>query len=271
MAFDSGATFTVLQPRVPSTSVSAPHARVPSARRPPAGEQPSLASATGLCLSGGGFRAMLFHAGALWRLNEAGLPPSPGSRLERLGRVDHGRGAGSGVAGTRLLRRRRGSQPARAGDRSAAAVRVAHRRRSGGAPRAAAAGRDDKREADPQLPAAVRPGDARGPSRAAGLRVRRDQPPVRRPVAILAARGGRLARRQPRDTRHRSGVRGGVLLRLPAGALAGPDQASPPAHSSTAGTRKSTHPPSPPASCSPTAACTTTSASKPCGRPVARS
>lgn len=27
----------------------------------------------GLCLSGGGYRAMLFHAGALWRLNEAGL------------------------------------------------------------------------------------------------------------------------------------------------------------------------------------------------------
>ena len=25
-----------------------------------------------LCLSGGGFRAMLFHLGALWRLNEAG-------------------------------------------------------------------------------------------------------------------------------------------------------------------------------------------------------
>jgi NTE family protein len=31
---------------------------------------------TGLCLSGGGFRAMLFHAGALWRLNEAGLLPT---------------------------------------------------------------------------------------------------------------------------------------------------------------------------------------------------
>ena len=27
----------------------------------------------GLCLSGGGYRAMLFHAGAVWRLNEAGL------------------------------------------------------------------------------------------------------------------------------------------------------------------------------------------------------
>src|ERR1700722_5845636 len=26
-----------------------------------------------LCLSGGGYRAMLFHAGAIWRLNELGL------------------------------------------------------------------------------------------------------------------------------------------------------------------------------------------------------
>ena len=28
-----------------------------------------------LCLSGGGYRAMLFHAGVLWRLNEAGMLP----------------------------------------------------------------------------------------------------------------------------------------------------------------------------------------------------
>lgn len=34
--------------------------------------QPSL-EGHGLCLSGGGFRAMLYHAGALWRLNEMGL------------------------------------------------------------------------------------------------------------------------------------------------------------------------------------------------------
>src|ERR1700760_2724060 len=29
-----------------------------------------------LCLSGGGYRAMLFHVGSLWRLNEAGLLPA---------------------------------------------------------------------------------------------------------------------------------------------------------------------------------------------------
>lgn len=36
--------------------------------------------ATGLCLSGGGYRAMLFHVGALWRLNELGY-------LKQLSRV----------------------------------------------------------------------------------------------------------------------------------------------------------------------------------------
>src|SRR5690348_11208700 len=30
-------------------------------------------SGTALCLSGGGYRAMLYHLGALWRLNELGL------------------------------------------------------------------------------------------------------------------------------------------------------------------------------------------------------
>ena len=32
-----------------------------------------LADGIALCLSGGGYRAMLFHAGAIWRLNELGL------------------------------------------------------------------------------------------------------------------------------------------------------------------------------------------------------
>src|SRR5208282_640505 len=34
---------------------------------------PLLEPGTALCLSGGGYRAMLFHLGSLWRLNEAGL------------------------------------------------------------------------------------------------------------------------------------------------------------------------------------------------------
>ncbi len=40
----------------------------------------------GLCLSGGGYRAMLFHVGALWRLNELGYLP----RLARIASVSGG-------------------------------------------------------------------------------------------------------------------------------------------------------------------------------------
>src|SRR5712691_1812890 len=46
------------------------------------GPQPGIA----LCLSGGGYRAMIFHVGALWRLNEAGLLP----RLDRISSVSGG-------------------------------------------------------------------------------------------------------------------------------------------------------------------------------------
>lgn len=36
-------------------------------------ESPKLEAGTALCLSGGGYRAMFFHAGCLWRLNEVGI------------------------------------------------------------------------------------------------------------------------------------------------------------------------------------------------------
>jgi NTE family protein len=39
-----------------------------------------------LCLSGGGFRAMLFHTGVLWRLNECGILP----KLKRISSVSGG-------------------------------------------------------------------------------------------------------------------------------------------------------------------------------------
>src|SRR5215207_10786593 len=39
-----------------------------------------------LCLSGGGYRAMLFHAGVLWRLNQIGLLP----KLNRISSVSGG-------------------------------------------------------------------------------------------------------------------------------------------------------------------------------------
>jgi NTE family protein len=50
----------------------------------------------GLCLSGGGYRAMLFHLGTLWRLNDGGL-------LRRLDRISSVSG-GSITAATRGLR-----------------------------------------------------------------------------------------------------------------------------------------------------------------------
>src|SRR5262245_55765452 len=39
-----------------------------------------------LCLSGGGFRAMLFHLGSIWRLNECGLL----TRIQRVSSVSGG-------------------------------------------------------------------------------------------------------------------------------------------------------------------------------------
>ena len=43
----------------------------------------------GLCLSGGGYRAMVFHAGVLWRLYETGLSRTSKSNLERFRRIDY--------------------------------------------------------------------------------------------------------------------------------------------------------------------------------------
>ena len=63
------------------TAQSNVKAGLPGPRRPRR-PHPSTISATGrdyqdgvavICLSGGGYRAMVFHLGALWRLNEAGL------------------------------------------------------------------------------------------------------------------------------------------------------------------------------------------------------
>ena len=46
-----------------------------------------------LCLSGGGYRAMVFHVGALWRLYEAEPPPRTQAHLQCFGRLDHRRRA----------------------------------------------------------------------------------------------------------------------------------------------------------------------------------
>lgn len=54
------------------------------------------ARGTALCMSGGGYRAMLFHLGALWRLNECGYLP----KLDRISSVSGG-SITAGVLGTR--------------------------------------------------------------------------------------------------------------------------------------------------------------------------
>ena len=55
-------------------------------RRLPGEDKSEPTTGTALCLSGGGYRAMLFHVGVLWRLNEAGWLP----RLDRVSSVSGG-------------------------------------------------------------------------------------------------------------------------------------------------------------------------------------
>ncbi len=58
----------------------------PAAESTEAGRKPRPSPGIALCLSGGGYRAMLFHVGALWRLNEAGYL----QKLERVSSVSGG-------------------------------------------------------------------------------------------------------------------------------------------------------------------------------------
>ncbi len=51
-----------------------------------AGEPEKLEEGIALCLSGGGYRAMLFHVGAIWRLNELRYLP----KLDRISSVSGG-------------------------------------------------------------------------------------------------------------------------------------------------------------------------------------
>ena len=53
---------------------------------PPDRAEPEPATGTALCLSGGGYRAMLFHVGVLWRLNELGALAT----LDRISSVSGG-------------------------------------------------------------------------------------------------------------------------------------------------------------------------------------
>jgi NTE family protein len=63
-----------------------PQAGIPEIRRPPISEEDGPVPGVGLCLSGGGYRAMLFHLGSLWRLNQAGYLP----KIDRISSVSGG-------------------------------------------------------------------------------------------------------------------------------------------------------------------------------------
>ena len=75
-----------------------PHVKTASARKrdrsspvrwiPADEERGKPESGLGLCLSGRRYRAMLFHPGALWRLNELGYLKQLDARLQRLRRLD---------------------------------------------------------------------------------------------------------------------------------------------------------------------------------------
>src|ERR1043166_3361804 len=60
----------------------APTQTIPADSEDAKGPQPGVA----LCLSGGGYRAMVFHIGVLWRLYEAGLL----GKIERISSVSGG-------------------------------------------------------------------------------------------------------------------------------------------------------------------------------------
>jgi NTE family protein len=79
-------------PDVPAASPVSAEASAGAPQEPRGGPEAGVA----LCLSGGGYRAMLFHAGALWRLNELGW-------LAKLARVSSVSG-GSITAGALALR-----------------------------------------------------------------------------------------------------------------------------------------------------------------------
>jgi NTE family protein len=76
-------------PSPPSDGIAPaePTGPVEAASSPVLGDEPAkLEPGVALCLSGGGYRAMLFHVGAIWRLNELGYLPN----LNRISSVSGG-------------------------------------------------------------------------------------------------------------------------------------------------------------------------------------
>ncbi|MBD8601360.1 patatin-like phospholipase family protein [Pseudomonas sp. CFBP 8771] len=88
MAVDGDATFDIITDHADVGEAAATHVEplsVEMTGQPESVSRPLLPG-MGLCLSGGGYRAMLFHVGSLWRLYEAGLLFS----VERISSVSGG-------------------------------------------------------------------------------------------------------------------------------------------------------------------------------------
>lgn len=70
----------------PLSEPSEVHAASDPVRHLPSDAEAAPTAGKALCLSGGGYRAMMFHVGVFWRLNEAGLLPE----LDRVSSVSGG-------------------------------------------------------------------------------------------------------------------------------------------------------------------------------------
>ena len=170
------------------------------------GEDGRVEEGMALCLSGGGYRAMLFHVGALWRLNELGYLP----KLDRVSSVSGG-SITAATLGRHWPAARFDDDWRRAGVPATQVVRpcAARRRRRSTPARSSAGssrpGRIDRRQGRRRLPQApVRRRHAAGASGPPALRHQRDQHADGQPVAVLEALHGRLPdRRVPEPARRR--------------------------------------------------------------------
>jgi Patatin-like phospholipase len=174
------------------------------------------AARVALCLSGGGFRAMLFHVGALWRLNELGWL----KKLERVSSVS----GGSITAGVlarplgrpHLRRRRRGDELRRRARRSDSRVRGTNGRHRSGSEGRVPAGVDRGPRRKLLRRAPLRRRNATGhPRRSAALRFQREKPPVPCALALLEEAHVRLPRWEDREPPTSARGRGRRLVRVP--------------------------------------------------------
>jgi hypothetical protein len=176
-----------------------------------------------LCLSGGGYRAMLFHLGTLWYLNDAGYLP----KLDRVSSVSGG-SITAGVLATRwnatAVRCERQGIELRTSSSRRCASWPGPRSTSAASGRHLSAGHDQRPHHLLLLEDPLRQGHAAGLRRQAALRHQRHQPADRRAVPLLEAVHRRLSRGHDPESDHERGRGGRGVVGISAGALAGADR-----------------------------------------------